>query len=223
MESPVVDHLDSNLETRLSPHGRLILAKALLGGEPAQEFEIGGRNKGSTAKLDAYFTYYYQQCDLIGLHNRGRFSSLKTHQDVASVARLLREPGQKRERVLEQLAEMLPGGTADQHEQTLKLTTRLVTMMQIGTMPHELRGGRHIEWTGDALEDFVDTHFSDAPVLGHERIKFEKEFNALSLSRIAGLEVRWTDNLADHLRLVNDDRVVRVFHHATFLRSQESG
>ncbi|KAK0752898.1 hypothetical protein B0T18DRAFT_312886 [Schizothecium vesticola] len=82
-------------------------------------------------------------------------------------------------------------------------------------------GGRHLEWRDGSLGDFVRVYFSPVPVLGHERIKFEKTFNALSLNRIAGLEIQWTDNLADHLRLVNDDQAVRVFHHATFLRNQD--
>ena len=30
----------------------------------------------------------------------------------------------------------------------------------------------------------------------------------------------WTDNLADHLRLTDDDKRVHIFHHASFLEAQ---
>lgn len=94
-------------------------------------------------------------------------------------------------------------------------------MMRIGDVPQEFSRGRSINWGKATLADFVNGHFSSTPALSHERIKFEKTFNVLSLLKVAGLEVQWTDNLADHLRLANDDRVVRVFHHATFLLGQE--
>lgn len=40
------------------------------------------------------------------------------------------------------------------------------------------------------------------------------------MERIADITIYWTDNLADHLRMVEDDRVVAIFHYATFLARQ---
>jgi len=99
---------------------------------------------------------------------------------------------------------------------------RLLVMMRIGNVPHEFLGGKYIEWSQGCLQDCVHNYFSGSPVLGHERIKFEKTFNALGLDLIAGVEIRWTDNLIDHLRLINDDTVVCVFHHTAFLECQRS-
>jgi hypothetical protein len=39
---------------------------------------------------------------------------------------------------------------------------------------------------------------------------------------MAGLEIVWTDNLADHLRLTDDDTKVHIFHHASFLEIQRT-
>jgi len=36
-----------------------------------------------------------------------------------------------------------------------------------------------------------------------------------------GASLSWTDNLADHLRLVSYDRKLWVYHHAAFLRGQK--
>jgi hypothetical protein len=95
-------------------------------------------------------------------------------------------------------------------------------MMRIGDVPHELSAGRYLDWKQGTLRNFVHNNFSVPSVLGHERIKFEKTFNALSLRRVAGIDIRWTDNLADHLRLMNDDTLLCVFHHVAFLQRQQN-
>jgi hypothetical protein len=53
-----------------------------------------------------------------------------------------------------------------------------------------------------------------------EHVKLEKLFNAYNLSRIARIEVVWTSNLADHLRMQDDDTRVAIFQHAFFLENQ---
>jgi len=55
-----------------------------------------------------------------------------------------------------------------------------------------------------------------------DHVKLEKIFNAMNLEHIAGIEVRWTSNLADHLRMRDDDKAVEIFHYATFLRLHQS-
>jgi hypothetical protein len=54
----------------------------------------------------------------------------------------------------------------------------------------------------------------------HDSIKLEKSFNALNVQRIGGIKIWWTNNLADHLRMMDDDKAVFVFHHASFLEHQ---
>ena len=62
---------------------------------------------------------------------------------------------------------------------------------------------------------------STPPACTHRHIKLEKQFNALNLHRIAGIRIFWTDNLADHLRMMNDDKTVAIFYHASFLEYQK--
>ncbi|KAK1761039.1 hypothetical protein QBC47DRAFT_368919 [Echria macrotheca] len=180
--------------------------------------------------LEIYRRYCTQQVDLIANHTPG--TTLTTYQSLLDTASLLRQ-SHSRSDLLAQLAKPPtnnptqqpathhgPGST--QEENTLHLTARLLTMLRIGEIPHEILGGRHLSWTGpDSLADFVHSYFQPTPILGHELIRFEKTFNALNLVRIANLSIQWTDNLADHLRLVNDDKTLRIFHHAGFLLSQE--
>jgi hypothetical protein len=57
--------------------------------------------------------------------------------------------------------------------------------------------------------------------LDNEHVKLEKIFIARNLGRIAGIEIQFTNNLADHLRLMNeDDKKVTIFHNASFLIGQ---
>jgi hypothetical protein len=48
-------------------------------------------------------------------------------------------------------------------------------------------------------------------------IKLERVSNARNLERVAGIQVIWSSNIADHLQLEDDDTSVRLFLHASFL------
>ena len=54
-----------------------------------------------------------------------------------------------------------------------------------------------------------------------DHVKLERLFNARTIERIAGIKITWTSNLADHLRLLDDDTGVVIFHNA-FLKKMES-
>jgi len=55
---------------------------------------------------------------------------------------------------------------------------------------------------------------------GQENISLERKFNARNLGRIAGIQIAWTKNMADHLRLIDDENKVLIFHYASFLELQ---
>ncbi|KAH8652115.1 hypothetical protein BX600DRAFT_516190 [Xylariales sp. PMI_506] len=48
-----------------------------------------------------------------------------------------------------------------------------------------------------------------------------KLFTVQNLVRIAGINIIWTDNLADHLRLADNGSSLFIFHHASFLKFQQ--
>jgi serine/threonine protein kinase len=52
-------------------------------------------------------------------------------------------------------------------------------------------------------------------------IRLEKSFNAESLQRIAGIKIRWTDVLADHLLLNEDDSTLHLFRAAPLLKADQ--
>lgn len=217
MSGPAHDQLDQRLSADLPPEAQPILIETLWGSQLKNKLSMDGL-EFPQKRLVPFLKYYSQQCDFAALHSN---TTLTTHRQIANVAALIRQPGGTWQSLLHQLPPVIGSGTEDQYKRALYLVSRLLTMIRIGEVPQQFTVGRSINWNNGTLAEFVNGYFPSNPVLGHERIKFEKTFNAMGLVRIAGIEVQWTDNLADHLRLANDDRVVRVFHHTTFLFGQE--
>ena len=102
---------------------------------------------------------------------------------------------------------------------TIDLAVRLWLMINIGDFQKILMPGRPISWSQGSLQNLITSIFCEKNVL-KERVKLEKLFNAHNLSRIAGIQIVWTSNLADHLRMQDDDTRVAVFHHVFFLENQ---
>jgi hypothetical protein len=107
------------------------------------------------------------------------------------------------------------------HDYSIDLASRLLTMVEFGSLPYAFSGSRKVEWLDGSLQDLLIWLFQPMPVLGHENVKLDKIFNALNLGNIAGIDIIWTNNLADHLRLMNDDKSVAIFHHASFIKRQQ--
>lgn len=210
--------LDMSLRNHVSHSLRPVVVKQFWGSQPSKLTLLEG-NANLEAFFDLYFRYYAKQCDLIGRHAKGSYSSVETHRDIIYVAQLLQQP-LSREEVWMRMSDFLKAADKEQHENSINLVARLLLMIKFGDIPHECGGGRHIEWNHGSLVEFVHDYFSPLPAYGHERIKLGKSFNALNLQRIAGIQIRWTDNLADHLRMMDDNKAVAVFHHASFLEYQ---
>ena len=49
------------------------------------------------------------------------------------------------------------------------------------------------------------------------RVKLDRIFTTRNLERIAGLQIIWTSNILDHLRLMVDDTRIAIYHHASCL------
>jgi hypothetical protein len=90
-------------------------------------------------------------------------------------------------------------------------------MMRFGIAKHQISPRRYLEWEAGSLQDFVHQYFKEPPKLSCEQVLLPKSFDAWAIATIAGVEIAFTDNLADHLLLVEDDAKLLVFHHASSL------
>ncbi|RKL35816.1 hypothetical protein BFJ72_g8516 [Fusarium proliferatum] len=173
--------------------------------------------------LQSFWTYYNKECTR-ALHNGGRYVALRSHRDVVDCIRKLKR-GMLRHDIKEELREKLTALHDNEDEMldnSIDLAASLLLMISFCSFTYGFSGRSHLRWSHGSLESFVSAYFDPgAPQLAKENVKMEKIFTARNLCRIAGLDIVWTDNLVDHLRLTDDDRRVHVFHHASFLHVQQ--
>jgi len=213
--------LESSLKDHVSLALRPVVVDHLWGQQPTQ-FIFSEKDQNLEAYFDIYFKYYAQQCDLIGHESydeRGDCSPVQTHRDIMVIAQLLQQPLTRAE-VRKRMSDYLKSEDKDHLESSINFVARLLLMIRIGDVTPECSRGRPLKWKEGDLGEFVHNYFSACPTRGNDRIKLEKSFNALNVQRIGGIKILWTDNLADHLRMEDDDTAVFVFHHASFLEHQ---
>jgi hypothetical protein len=152
-------------------------------------------------------------------------------QQISDLVRLLKRPGTTRASVGNLLKKQLSLEDDDDsnHEtihNSLNLAIRLLLMIPIGPFLATsggitVSGETYVPWKEGTMTEFVSGIFSPQTLV-KERVKLEKGFNLRNLKRIAGIEIRWTSNLADHLRMREDDTAVEIFHYASFLRFHQN-
>lgn len=106
-------------------------------------------------------------------------------------------------------------------EDALNLTARLLSMTDVGSLQNEVNPRRCVDWAhSSTLRQCLSAHFDRPHEMQWERTRLPRSFDAWGISAVAGITIKFTDNLADHLLLVEDDTLLLVFHHATFLEHQ---
>ncbi|KAH6642297.1 hypothetical protein C7974DRAFT_302775 [Boeremia exigua] len=170
---------------------------------------------------DVYWKFYHKECER-ALHDGGRHVLARTHQDLVDIATLIHEQ-QSREHIRQKLRQKLTRTHDNEDElvnRAIDLTATLLLMVDCTNVEYGFSGNQQLEWKTDSLTQCLETYFGTKPELGHEGVKLPRIFNVGNLDRIAGIEIVPTANLLDHLRLVDDDTQLYVFHHAAFLKRQ---
>ncbi|KAI0536201.1 hypothetical protein GGR58DRAFT_476170 [Xylaria digitata] len=205
----------SLLETPIESHTQAEIRQEFWGSEYSLQVR--------RADIDlATFWDYYSKTSALSLHDGGRHVAVRTHRDIIDVVYLLKA-GVTRDDIKRRLHSKLKTKHINEDElleNSIDLAASLVVMCDCGISSHGFSGSTEIQWKCDSLMEFLSKYFGDKPILSIENIKLEKTFKARNFSRIAGLEIIWTDNLVDHLRLTDDDTKVHIFHHASFLEYQ---
>ncbi|PQE09712.1 fad-type 2 protein [Rutstroemia sp. NJR-2017a BBW] len=173
--------------------------------------------------LASYFEYYTEQCR-IALYAQGLQKFAKTHQHILDIASHLQN-GSSRQVLKQHLALHHHGEnpleTENMCDALIDLAVRLILMLDVGELRNAFSGRRRLVWVDGSLQEFVRDIFSDKISLNHDGVRFGAPFTARNLDRITGFRVELTTNLADHLRLRSENKIVSVFHHASFLRCQQ--
>jgi hypothetical protein len=172
------------------------------------------------SELDPYFSYYSEQCRLM-LGDNGRHATARKHHDISRIVQLFKEQ-RDRGRILDALrTEMhkmkLPNGE-DMLQGSINLAARLYLMMSFGDVPNALTSERALPWTTGSVQHFLAEYLGPRRVLSSESVKLQTLFNARNMQRLAGIKIKWTSDLGQHLRMIHDDEGVAIFHHASFLK-----
>lgn len=174
--------------------------------------------------LKCYWNFYQRECAK-ALHEGGQHIATRTHQDIADCVHMLRS-GQQRGVVKDHLRSKLTALHTNEDEileNSIDLAASVLLMMNFCSYSYGFSGRRGLSWDdGSSLKTpLLHFFYDNRTEIGKENAKLEKIFTAHNLTRIAGLEVVWTDNMLDHLRLTDDDQRVHIFHHASFLEVQK--
>jgi hypothetical protein len=176
--------------------------------------------------LKAYFRYQTQQADLFK-PDTGQNVIFNTHLDIVKISEILKDNVDR----AEVRARMRSPDFGDHgHVQdkaldaSINLAIRLLLMVEVGKVPNGFSGNSPLQWDQQTLNQLLAAHFAPCATAKEKSIRLGKVFTARNIERMAGIRIRWTNNLADHLRLSdseNDELVVNIFHHASFLIMQQ--
>lgn len=180
--------------------------------------------KSTPLDHDSYFLFYAKQCELF-LYDSARHISARTHRDIVDIAKCLKD-SVARDRITEDLKAELhvskpTSNKDDLVRASIHLTANLLLMTEFCSLDYSFSGGEQLHWTEGSIKDCLEKHFKVPGDLA-EKVKLEPAFNALNLIRIAGLDIEWTANLSDHLRLKENDKTIAIFHYASFLECQDN-
>jgi hypothetical protein len=180
------------------------------------------RYGGYDLDWEPYFCYYQNQCEH-ALHEQGKHVLVRTHQHIVDIACKLEQDreGIKADlKVLFTTEDMLSNGD-EILDNTVDLVARLCVMVNISAYKSTVDESAKFLWDTPNLKNSLRNCFTTTHELNDGNTRFEKTFTAFNMQRIANIEICWTDDLADHLRMVgDDDKKVAIFHHASFLRYQ---
>lgn len=199
---------------------------ASLWGSRLQDTHRRLRNNEHVTNLQdaAYQRYCLLQRSYLA-HELGIQDRAKDNHFVLDVARLLRSNVTHKEvvgKVGQRLSATITQVPSEYREEVVYFAARLLVMINVGRFMSEAHTRRNVPWGSSSLSACVQEHFAEAPKMSCEGGKLPRAFNAWTIETVGGIRVKFTDNLADHLLLVEDDSAVLLFHHASFLECQDT-
>lgn len=173
------------------------------------------RDDGLTAFFDDWFE---EQCEAAASQ-----LSVRTHRELLQVVAHVQstDNSQHRSMIADQLRTTLSTARSPPElasiNASLTLAVRIWLSISVDSLQHFLTPGHSVLWgSGRSLGDTIDDAFSPKGQ-STEMVQLPKAFTAANLEKIAGIQVQWTSNLADHLSMKDDDTKVMLFHQASFL------
>ncbi|KAK7920705.1 hypothetical protein PG985_008727 [Apiospora marii] len=172
-----------------------------------------------------YIIYCWEQWNVLALSENARHTTIRSHADAAPLIRRILE-GKDHTEILSSILPPAPLAQAHRDEAarraqtSLDLLSRMCVLVSIGRNPTEMSSLENLRWSSGTLKDFISGQFTKTTTLKADRLRLQKTFDAWALWVVAGIQISFTSNLADHLLLTDDDTTLQVFHQVTFLKHQ---
>lgn len=154
----------------------------------------------SSINLEEYFTYQLQQADLF-MHDAGQHVLIRTHQQLIEIAEIIKGNLDRPLAKTQLKSKGYKHRAVDQEcllDTTLDLAVRLSLMIEIGAVPNGFSGHAPLQWTDGKLSAVLAQHFAERSNNTQEHVLLQRGFTARNIERIAGIRLKWTNNLADH-------------------------
>jgi hypothetical protein len=170
-----------------------------------------------TLDMCSYFEYYSMQCQRFCLDG-GLYLSATTHSDIVNVAVMILRDATRAD-VRQRLLDRSLDDNQISVDATIGLCSSLLLMADLGTHLNGFSRSNMLPWEDNhTLRQATEQHFVREKRMKPENPAFEKLFTGYGLSVVGGMKIEWTDNLVDHLRLTDDDKILSIFHCTSLLR-----
>ncbi|KAL6707080.1 hypothetical protein ACN47E_004832 [Coniothyrium glycines] len=169
----------------------------------------------------AYFAYYLRECEA-ALANPEEIS-IKTHRDLLEAAHHLQHDSTEDDikRKLQRSITHQCSSTGEKRimDGSIRLAVRILTMVNIGLLHTEVSGQLIVQWHHGSLQEAIHEHFNSQAEIDteFEHAIFGSEITCRNIEHMTNIQVVPTDNLADHMRLVESGKKLCMFRHIAFL------
>lgn len=182
--------------------------------------QFGSDSPDTSSLFAAYKDYYQRQWCLMAGHD-GNYALFKTPSELNEFIRHVSATESPTwEDLTSHLKNTLSRPSTDENiSHTLDLALSLLLMVKFGPTIGEARPCHYPQWTSGCLKICLRSRFSREPTLDISGVRLSRDFNAWSLKAIGGMEIGFTDNLDDHLLLVEKAKGMKVLvsHQVSFL------
>jgi hypothetical protein len=219
-----LDPLNTTMNTPLSHDGKAAIILSFWNTSTQ-----AGESEQDPSRFATYFRYYEEQCRqfLYSSIQSQQLVLTKTHRDIVNLAQLLQGavpgPTLRKVDILEVLRDTVstttPAASYELLSDTVDFVARLLLMLDV----RPVRPGDRvinqlpISWREGTLPDLLAAQFDGTKILAVP-VRLERIFTAPSLELIGDIKIVWTDNLADHLKMSEDDTQVAIYSHAQYLK-----
>jgi hypothetical protein len=186
-----------------------------------KQFWVKDIPPGKAESYRSYFRYYSTECRRLGLGvskelGISKESTLvaRTHEDILLIVyKLATEKDLCRPNLRASLRRHFPNGDDIAVNRSIDFALRVWLTMNVREECYSLQTPRTptIQWDDTStLVDFIARNFPQATTTSSS-LQLDHTFTAANINRLSGIDIEWTPCLADHLRVDQRRRLLRIY------------